>query len=47
MPAQHAMPAIRTVNHLLSDGRIIVVAHDGPAIVARADHAAETSWPTS
>jgi hypothetical protein len=35
---QHAMPAIRPVNHLLSDGRIIIFAHDDSAIAARADH---------
>jgi hypothetical protein len=35
---QHAMPAIRPVNHLLSDGRIIILTHDDSAIAARADH---------
>jgi hypothetical protein len=35
---QHAMPAIRPVNHLLSDGRIIILSHDDSAIAARADH---------
>jgi nitroimidazol reductase NimA-like FMN-containing flavoprotein (pyridoxamine 5'-phosphate oxidase superfamily) len=35
---QHAMPAIRPVNHVLSDGRIIILSHDGSAIATRADH---------
>lgn len=35
---QHAMPAIRPVNHVLCDGRIIILSHDGSAIAARADH---------
>jgi nitroimidazol reductase NimA-like FMN-containing flavoprotein (pyridoxamine 5'-phosphate oxidase superfamily) len=34
---QHAMPAIRPVNHLVDDGMIIVRSHLGSAIVARAD----------
>jgi nitroimidazol reductase NimA-like FMN-containing flavoprotein (pyridoxamine 5'-phosphate oxidase superfamily) len=35
---QHAMPAIRPVNHVLRDGRIIILSHDGSAIATRADH---------
>jgi len=35
---QHAMPAIRPVNHLVSDGRIIIVSHDDSAITAHAGH---------
>jgi len=35
---QHAMPAIRPVNHLVSDGRIIICSHDDSAITAHADH---------
>jgi nitroimidazol reductase NimA-like FMN-containing flavoprotein (pyridoxamine 5'-phosphate oxidase superfamily) len=33
---QHAMPAIRPVNHMLRDGRIIILSHDDSAIAARA-----------
>ena len=33
---QHAMPAIRPVNHLIDDETIIVRSHLGAAIVARA-----------
>lgn len=32
------MPAIRPVNHLLRDGRIIIRTHDDSAITGRADH---------
>jgi nitroimidazol reductase NimA-like FMN-containing flavoprotein (pyridoxamine 5'-phosphate oxidase superfamily) len=35
---QHAMPAIRPVNHLLHDGHIIIRSHDGSAITGRAGH---------
>lgn len=33
---QHAMPAIRPVNHLLHDGRVIIRSHDDSAITNRA-----------
>jgi nitroimidazol reductase NimA-like FMN-containing flavoprotein (pyridoxamine 5'-phosphate oxidase superfamily) len=35
---QHAMPAIRPVNHVLLDGRVVIRSHDDSAITARADH---------
>jgi len=34
---QHAMPAIRPVNHLVDDQAIIIRSHLGAAIVARAE----------
>jgi len=35
---QHAMPALRPVNHVVHDGRIIIRSHPDSAITARADH---------
>ncbi len=46
MFTQHAMPAIRPVNHLLHDGHIIIRCHDDSAITARADPGAEAPWST-
>ena len=37
---QHAMPAIRPVNHLVDDETIIIRSHLGAAIVARAEDGA-------
>jgi nitroimidazol reductase NimA-like FMN-containing flavoprotein (pyridoxamine 5'-phosphate oxidase superfamily) len=37
---QHAMPAIRPVNHLVDDEAIIIRSHLGAAIVARAEDGA-------
>jgi nitroimidazol reductase NimA-like FMN-containing flavoprotein (pyridoxamine 5'-phosphate oxidase superfamily) len=35
---QHAMPALRQVNHIVQDGQIIIRSHPDSAITAHADH---------
>jgi pyridoxamine 5'-phosphate oxidase-like protein len=35
---QHAMPALRQVNHVIHNGRIIIRSHPDSAITAHADH---------
>jgi nitroimidazol reductase NimA-like FMN-containing flavoprotein (pyridoxamine 5'-phosphate oxidase superfamily) len=41
---QHALPAIRPVNHMVDSGQVIICTHDGAAILGNAGNSAVVAY---